>query len=986
MLGRQQIAGIPTAIHELFKNAHDAYAKHAEVDYFREDQTFVLRDDGYGMTKEEFEGRWLTLGTESKVGANRELAPDYLDEGTPRRVVLGEKGIGRLAIATIGRQVLILSRAKKKDGLQDLVVSFVHWGLFEAPGIDLDKIVIPVETLPGGTLPGEVFVKKIVGQVADNVRDLAPDMSTEDVTGILNDLDAFTIYPDQVDEALKGLSLRNDGRGTHFYIMPADPILERDIEEVGSDDIAAPLHKMLLGFSNTMMPDRPLPEFLTAFRDHRRNGVVEDLIGRNEFFTPDEFESADHHFEGEIDAFGQFKGAISVYGMAPDPCTIEWPDGDGQQTACGPFRVKFAYVQGNSRESLLPPEDWGRISAKLNKIGGLYIYRDGIRVLPYGNSDVDFLNIERRRTKSASDWFFSYRRIFGAIELTYEHNTELREKAGREGFITNKAYRQLREIMENLFMALAKQFFRKDADRGGEFNKIRADLQHQNDLLKKREKRVSERRQKFEITLREFFNKVEEGKPQAAADKIRAETGRQLTAIEKLKDNDSAVSELLKLEGYVRREISDLRNEYTIKKGRGFSTSKKVQAQWYSYEDTRAKLEKDIFQPLSIWTDEAISAVAGQSTIALDRRRRAKKTLDDVRDNSLRIARAAGREALNEAKTLVEAVRKDSRERLSKTTENISKTLAEFAATETASLTDEQIKEKQEALQRRISEAAEEEIFRMEGVINQLHAMAEAINIGDSLSDETAALEASYVGAREQLDLFSDLAQVGTALGIVQHEFGATIRSVRENIQRLGAWADLDEELQQVYSDIRASFDHLDGYLSLFTPLNRRLQRHRIPISGEEIRRYLQELFGDRLERHDIRMIGTRDFDRKVIEGYASTYYPCFVNLVDNAIYWIVKGGVQERLITLDADDVGFTVTNTGPGISIDLKDWIFGFTNTEKDGGRGMGLYISKQTLTKEGADIILDNPGKENHPTFRIIVPEVTDQETGEEENGED
>jgi hypothetical protein len=35
MLGRQQIAGIPTAISELFKNAHDAYARNVEVDYFR---------------------------------------------------------------------------------------------------------------------------------------------------------------------------------------------------------------------------------------------------------------------------------------------------------------------------------------------------------------------------------------------------------------------------------------------------------------------------------------------------------------------------------------------------------------------------------------------------------------------------------------------------------------------------------------------------------------------------------------------------------------------------------------------------------------------------------------------------------------------------------------------------------------------------------------------------------------------------------------
>ena len=40
MLGRQQIAGIPTAIHELFKNAYDAYAENVEVDYFRGERLF----------------------------------------------------------------------------------------------------------------------------------------------------------------------------------------------------------------------------------------------------------------------------------------------------------------------------------------------------------------------------------------------------------------------------------------------------------------------------------------------------------------------------------------------------------------------------------------------------------------------------------------------------------------------------------------------------------------------------------------------------------------------------------------------------------------------------------------------------------------------------------------------------------------------------------------------------------------------------------
>jgi hypothetical protein len=80
MLGRQQIAGVPNAISELFKNAHDAYASRVEVDYFAVNGLFVLRDDGLGMTKQDFEERWLTLGTESKVqGGNRHLPPPPVD-------------------------------------------------------------------------------------------------------------------------------------------------------------------------------------------------------------------------------------------------------------------------------------------------------------------------------------------------------------------------------------------------------------------------------------------------------------------------------------------------------------------------------------------------------------------------------------------------------------------------------------------------------------------------------------------------------------------------------------------------------------------------------------------------------------------------------------------------------------------------------------------------------------------------------------------
>jgi len=155
MLGRQQIAGIPTAISELFKNAHDAYAKHVEVDYYRSDGLFVLRDDGLGMTRSDFEKRWLTIGTESKLDTKVGIELPPVDPNQRPRPILGEKGIGRLSIAAIGPQVLILTRAKRENGLHDLVASYIHWGIFECPGVDLEDIDIPIRTFNEGKLPSK---------------------------------------------------------------------------------------------------------------------------------------------------------------------------------------------------------------------------------------------------------------------------------------------------------------------------------------------------------------------------------------------------------------------------------------------------------------------------------------------------------------------------------------------------------------------------------------------------------------------------------------------------------------------------------------------------------------------------------------------------------------------------------------------------------------------------------------------------------------
>ena len=167
MLGRQQIAGIPTATSELFKNAYDAYADDVEVDYFRHTNCLLIRDNGYGMTRDEFESNWLTIGTDSKYGKKTLINPF----NKPERPVMGEKGIGRLAISAIGPQVLILTRALREDEIYSLVVSFINWEMFGLPGLVLEDIHIPVYEFEDNNFPDLETVQELVNEVVESLVD-----------------------------------------------------------------------------------------------------------------------------------------------------------------------------------------------------------------------------------------------------------------------------------------------------------------------------------------------------------------------------------------------------------------------------------------------------------------------------------------------------------------------------------------------------------------------------------------------------------------------------------------------------------------------------------------------------------------------------------------------------------------------------------------------------------------------------------------------
>lgn len=972
MLGRQQIAGIPNAISELFKNAHDAYATRVEADFYRPENLLVLRDNGLGMTLKDVEDRWLVLGTESKMTGDRELdaVAEALD--MDKRFATGEKGIGRLAIAAIGPQVLLLTRARREDGLHSSVAAFVNWTLFTLPGISLDEIEIPVKEFQGSRLPSTQDIRLMVNIVRINLNQLRRRIDPDSAREIDQQLDGFSVDPSSLQSRFQETSLAELQTGTQFFIQPTDPMLEIALDATPERRRVGELQRMLIGFTNTMMPQHFQAPVATEFRDHRTPDFSESIIGAEAFFTPEEFESADHHFQGQFDEFGQFSGTVSVYGSDPEPHEIVWQEARGRKTDCGPFSIDFAYVQGAARDSHLEPEQWNRLATKLDSMGGLYIYRNGIRILPYGNTENDFLRIEERRNLGAAYYFFSYRRIIGAIDLPVASSDKLIEKAGREGFRQNRAYQQFRAILQNFFVQLAADYFRDESIRGTRFVETRTELNRQVKARQLHARQARSRRAEFVLNLQGRGERLRNEEPNAEVKEILEDLNIVLQGAHATSDPDLQAQTVLQAEETARQRVLQLRSQFRAPSVRGFGLTRALRGDLNAYSAEFSKLDRDVLTPALERIGERLSeAIAGMRADVSRRRRFDHNALASQ----------------NAAKTAVLATRRDSEGILNQTAEKVRSAIrAATASLDTAlrdieqrvqradlsALSDSELVNLSTQLESEIEALAHEKRELLDAITQQL----EAINVSP---DETGQIvtqldvvgdaEEQLMALQERAEADLELTHLGMAIEIIDHEFQSTIRAVRNNLRRLRAWADVNADLQTVYDGIRLNFEHLDSYLTLFTPLHRRLYKTETEIKGSEINKFLQDLFRERFARHQVSMHPTRAFLAHRMKGYPSTFYPVFVNLVDNATFWL-RDREHPRLISLDSDGIAMFVSDNGPGIPTQDREAVFEMGFTRKPGGRGLGLYISRDVLRQIDYDLIIANDSGNSGTKF-IIRP---------------
>lgn len=113
-LGIGLYSSIPAVLSEVVANSYDADATTVNIDIDRENGTVTIVDDGWGMTKDDLNNKFLNVGY-----SKRESESAVTPKG---RHVMGRKGIGKLALFSIAETVEVQSAKKTVSESGDSVM------------------------------------------------------------------------------------------------------------------------------------------------------------------------------------------------------------------------------------------------------------------------------------------------------------------------------------------------------------------------------------------------------------------------------------------------------------------------------------------------------------------------------------------------------------------------------------------------------------------------------------------------------------------------------------------------------------------------------------------------------------------------------------------------------------------------------------------------------------------------------------------------
>jgi signal transduction histidine kinase len=928
-LGRGQIADCPTAVSELWKNAYDAYARHVSLHIFHGSPPMAaVCDDGHGMSAKDFQARWMVIGTESKYDNPAAQPADRF--GLPERPRQGEKGIGRLSAAYLGPVTLLISRHEK----QPYVAGLVDWRLFENPYLTLSAIRVPVEEF---SKPGDLagLLPQMIRASADNLGDANPrpdplrhawnkfsaqesehgrDTTADRIRQLAGSAGEVTerIINDVLPQW--GVWSKEVSHGTILVVIDAGPELTVWVETDRDDDEFLAMRKLLRStLTGFVDPYSRLPrhDFTYDAVAHTPAGLS-TIVSSETVFGVDEFLGLEHYVIGHVDENGVFDGSVRAFGVDQGHLTVSLRQRSPRRAELepGPFDVCLGTFEFDIARSTHPESIHAVLEKQAQTYAGLAIYRDGLRVMPYGRPEADYFGIEERRSKNVGRAFWSYRRTFGRVALTRSENSNLRDKAGREGLIDNTARRELQRRVIELLQTAARRFFNTDAPTTKELLPV---IRERNKLARDAEKKAGRQyRDEFRKKVRTLCEAIEQANTQSARLFERLADVRGRTDLRRFTEIGAEID----------RFQSDVDSLAAPPRPKSLG---QFEGEYREYRDAYRGLRVEADGLVDTWAELLASMASDPVAVITDVAERHRTQLRRL----LNALRGEIEETwTNEVSAKVKADTVADGDKYPTEARPI------LASLEAGVMRPDQAIRELEGLRSRLHQEFADRYGEVARAFRQLAQ-------GVELAAATLWGEERRLDLENQVGLLTSLAQLGVTVEIVGHEFETIDGRIRANMRHL-PHACRDSE---AFRGIRTAVEELFGRLRFFGPLQLSGPRQKENVTGETIIEYVDTFFADTFASRRIAFHASQAFRELVVYEFRSRVVPVFLNLVNNAVYWVARAD-RPREIVFDRVDGAVIVADSGPGVDPDDELSLFQLFFSRRAGGRGVGLYLCRQNL----------------------------------------
>ncbi|MEY2792438.1 MAG: hypothetical protein RJA76_430 [Bacteroidota bacterium] len=377
------------AVFELVKNSYDAHATKVDVIFeniYSHNAKIIIRDNGKGMNYKDLIEKWLFVAYSAKKEGTEDK--DYRSKIKTARAFAGAKGIGRFSCDRLGSYLYLETTKDEENSKTETLVT--DWNKFEE---DIKEEFINISVLHETKIFSGASHKK---------------GTTLEISNLKSSWDREKFL--KLKEALSRLINPNSINKEDVFVinLHVEEELESDSKQIAKNKIQTTSSKSPL--------DESIVNYFKIVNCKVENLIFETLSIKTTYVVSTVFEN-----EIETKLFEGGKEVYTIYEKNPYENFNELS-----------FTIYFLNQSAKSTFSKkmgLQPVEYGHI----------FVYKNGIRVFPYGERGEDPLKMDNRKAQGYNR-FLGTRDVLGYISIDGE-NTNLRETSSRgDGLIKTDTY------------------------------------------------------------------------------------------------------------------------------------------------------------------------------------------------------------------------------------------------------------------------------------------------------------------------------------------------------------------------------------------------------------------------------------------------------------------------------------------------------------------------------------------------------------------